>query len=223
MAVLTTRMVQSPTDAAIPELKRIYHESIPLEECFDDSAWEQTLGGDTAGEDALLVLAAEADQNPCGLAWAWLFRVPEQQGGGMVGYLAALAVDSRQRCQGTGSQLYRDLLAHMREASRLRGQDFAGMMFEVENPIDATDSADRAIRERRLAWYQRLGAKVLDVPSYVQPSLGEGLPEIPFLLLFHPAQREMTPRVVCELLYSLVYGRGPEDALVRRAIESCPR
>lgn len=78
--------------------------------------------------------------------------------------LEYLAVARQFRNSGIGSQI----IAFIRK--ELQGQPDAGMLLEVESPQSAQGS-DRQLRERRIRFYQRLGAaRILDYDAYRMPS-----------------------------------------------------
>lgn len=91
-------------------------------------------------------------------------------------WLDLMAVPSSLRCSGYGGELFEALFRRFLKRGHL------GMFIEVEIP-NSKDSEERRNQERRLAFYRRHGAQVLDVP-YQLPTLAGSLP---MLLMFRPA------------------------------------
>ena len=88
-------------------------------------------------------------------------------------FVRYLAVDPTRRDRGFGSQL----VAHLREA--LRGDGIGVLLLDVEKPVGAHAEEDR----RRIAFYERCGLALLDVPDYAPPEHGETGEIVPLLLM----------------------------------------
>lgn len=88
-------------------------------------------------------------------------------------FVRYLAVDPTRRDRGLGSQLVR----HLRETLRSGGIDV--LLLDVEQPVGAHAEDDR----RRIAFYERCGLSVLDVPGYAPPEHGETGEIVPLLLM----------------------------------------
>lgn len=106
-----------------------------------------------------------------------------------VGYLWYLAIASTQRGQGRGAQLYHAVLERLRPGTE-------ALFFEVELPERQPDAATRALAERRIHFYQRLGALPLS-HARVWEQTAPHFPPEPFMLFAHPlmtrdGQRLMT-------------------------------
>lgn len=111
--------------------------------------------------------AAAADATTVGIA---LIRRLGDTGMAFVRYLA---VDPTRRDRGLGSQL----VAHLREA--LRADGIGVVLLDVEKPVGAHAEEDR----RRIAFYERCGLTLLDVPDYAPPEHGETGEIVPLLLM----------------------------------------
>jgi ribosomal protein S18 acetylase RimI-like enzyme len=157
---------QSPFDAA--GLLRIYEESFPPAEREPaDALLAEIRNGDRA------CLVAEQDMTIAGLAvWMPLPAVNVQ-------YLEYLAVAAPLRSRGIGGELLDRLVLEL--ASTEPGCQ--GIVFEVEPP-GLVDGAERALRERRIAFYQRHRASLVAcAPDYRAPSF-EGDGALNFLLMW---------------------------------------
>jgi GNAT superfamily N-acetyltransferase len=135
-----------------------------------------------------------------------------------VNYLAYLAVDSDQRGQGIGGALFRLVLE---DAYRLRGD--TELLWEVERP--PTGAGPKDLNLRRIAFYERLGAVLLDlVRDFRMPNLA-GPGTVPAALMWtsvlgrpKPAADEIETYVVA--LFGFIYGRGQDDPLVAAVLNS---
>lgn len=112
----------------------------------------------------------QAEQTP--YRWLWALLEP---GGKFLGlaqasynldhrlvYLGYFAVEPGARGQGLGARFYNLLLPFWRQPAGVSPEllpDF--MLFDVERPDSLPDPADQAVAQRRIAFYQRLGAEVL--------------------------------------------------------------
>jgi ribosomal protein S18 acetylase RimI-like enzyme len=139
-------------------------------------------------------------------------------------FLSYLAVDPNTRSQGTGSRLFRFILDDLQH-----GNNVTELIWEVDSdrpdPL-SIQPKEREIRHRRIAFYQRNGAVLLDsVRDYKMPSM-TGDEEIPVLLMWAASQPEVSPpagerlRSYVKDIYNTIYGRGEDDQSVRRILES---
>lgn len=88
-------------------------------------------------------------------------------------FVRYLAIDPARRNQGLGAALIDRLRDH------LTGSGVAVMLLDVEQPIGAHAQDDR----RRIAFYERCGLSLLDVPDYEPPEHGETGEIVPLLLM----------------------------------------
>jgi len=98
---------------------------------------------------------------------------------GETGLLWYLAIDPRWRGLGLGSYFYQALLQDM------QNRDCRALLFEVEKPEEAEDPEQRLLAERRIRFYQRLGAHLLTGITYLQ-FVGSHVPATPMHLMVHP-------------------------------------
>jgi ribosomal protein S18 acetylase RimI-like enzyme len=101
-----------------------------------------------------------------------------------------LAVATRTRGRGVGSRLYREIMDRVCAA---RG-DMTALIFEVQDPETTTSRGERKAALRRIAFYQRNGARLLRGVSYSQ-SVGWQAP-IPMLVMAHPCTPDLDPAQV---------------------------
>ncbi len=97
------------------------------------------------------------------LAWLWMF-----------------AVTPEARNLGIGAAIYRDIVARLCVGT-------VAMLLEVERPDLAHTEAERELAERRIAFYRRQGARLLEGVHYVQ-SVGPHQAPLPMHVMFHPLQ-----------------------------------
>ena len=88
-------------------------------------------------------------------------------------FVRYLAVDPTLRDRGLGTQL----VAHLRET--LRSDGIGVLLLDVEKPTGEHAEEDR----RRIAFYERSGLTLLDVPGYAPPEHGETGEIVPLLLM----------------------------------------
>lgn len=88
-------------------------------------------------------------------------------------FVRYLAVNPTRRSQGIGAVFVTELRDRLREAG-------AGvMLLDVEAPMGEHADDDR----RRIAFYERCGLSLLDVPGYAPPEHGETGEIVPLLLM----------------------------------------
>jgi GNAT superfamily N-acetyltransferase len=94
-------------------------------------------------------------------------------------FLRYFVVAAERRGQGVGGRLWSALCADLAARGSTR------LLFDVEDPDDPTADAHEAEeRRRRVVFYRRLGADLVDVASYAPPHHGEpGTLPIPLRLM----------------------------------------
>ncbi len=207
-------------DPRLPAVRRIYDEAFPED---GDEGWEWLMqrlaGADNAPgvtPDAYHILVAEEDGQVLGfMAVAFWSQVPEANSA--LGFGDYLGVCSERRGSGIGGELYRSALATMESDADRAGLAFAGMAFDVEDPDLAVTAENRTLRERRIAFYERLGARLLSQVDFWEPALGAA-PALRYRLFFHRASRDIESRQLVRELYRLIYGLGEDDPLVTLAL-----
>jgi GNAT superfamily N-acetyltransferase len=144
-----------------------------------------------------------------------------------LGFLFYMATDLDLRGQGLGSWMFKKTMQRLEEdAHFLAGEPPLGMFWEVERPLDAADEAERILRERRIRFYQRNGAVLMDWIDFTAPPLDEDLPPVPYYLMFRSSDyretkfnRELVRAVIdSTLLYG--YGVTPDSEYYKQAIAS---
>jgi GNAT superfamily N-acetyltransferase len=111
-----------------------------------------------------------------------------------LGYLLYLAVRPDLHGRGYGAQVVRFLLDWADEQARETLQTMPWLTFwEVRHPAAAADEAERLENERRVRFYQQLGAMTVPI-TYICPSIGPGLPDMNYLPMIYtyPPGRSLT-------------------------------
>jgi len=169
------------------------------------------VAGGTAGHLDVLVASPDGGGEPLGAI------VGERHGDGVL--VDWLAVAGATRGGGVGRALI--------EAGLRRWLDGGALVVlgEVERPDRFEAHPRYGDPARRLAFYERLGASVLDVPYY-QPPIAEGMPRLPGLLLVVLAAADPAPAprllsraetgAVREVLASTMGEPEPGDAETQR-------
>ncbi len=187
---------------------RIYEESFPCSERDDTQA---LLASIEAGSRVCIV--AYSNDQLVGLA-VLLALV-----GLNIQFLEYFAVDSRRRSLGIGTQF----LDHLRIELRSAQSPTSGIVFEVDQPDDA-ESEERQLRQRRIEFYKRNGAVLVEcAPTYRAPNLQqEGT--LPSSLMWLPLDPRI-PRLGGDLLKKSVlailtqsYKLRLDDPLVHEVI-----
>lgn len=124
------------------------------------------------------------------------------------------------RGRGVGSLLWTHLTQEMAETGYTR------IVHDVEDPSEpGVDPSEVAIRYRRITFYERNGAQLLPVNSYLPPH-GDEEPHS-LRLMAMDLNRSPTPpitgndlRAVVEAVYEHRYGLRPTDPVVHRTLVS---
>lgn len=189
---LSIREVSSRTDSLLPAVMDIYQESFPLREQVRVSWWLSFLQEKEAGRARHRHLLAAMDGDAV-VGFAYYEIEPEAR----FGYLWYLATSATMRSKGLGAWLYHEVSA------RVYAAECDGLIFEVELPEDAArfSAEDAEWAHRRIAWYRRQGARLLQGIEYVQEVGWQ--PPYPMGIMI-ASQHEITPRRAFEVVQSIL-------------------
>lgn len=136
-------------------------------------------------------------------------------------FLRYFAVPAAHRGRGIGRLFF----AQLRQ--QLTGSGWpASLVWEVEHPDEAAVGvAERATRQRRVAFWRACGARVLDVPDYTLPDFtGAGCTEPMLLMAVVPAGAAVPDgdrlRELVVSIYTGRYSLAADDPLVVTALDS---
>lgn len=166
------------SDPLLPAWLDLYETSFPFNERLLISHFWRLLQAKEKGEASSVSLSAlvERSNTLIGMA-AWQY-LPQLR----LAYLWYLAIQPEARNRGLGAHYYHAILAQ----AFTKGADLA--LFEVEMPELAHTDQERALAQRRIAFYKRNGARLLTGIHYLQ-SVGDHVPPTPMHLMFHPRER----------------------------------
>ncbi|MBP0001891.1 MAG: GNAT family N-acetyltransferase [Cyanobacteria bacterium SID2] len=128
--------------------------------------------------------------------------------------LGYIATDAAYRNLGIGSTFLQDVLNHLKPLDRY-------LLIEMEHPDN-----DDGMARRRLEFYRRIGAKLLENVRYILPPLSGDRPT-EMLLAIAPGYRTETldrlrVRHLLTQLYVEAYDRSIEDPLLHLCLSSVP-
>jgi hypothetical protein len=133
-----------------------------------------------------------------------------------------LAVDQRNRNQGTGSAILHFV------CQDLSRQPKAGILLEVEPPR-AAQGQERQLRERRIRFYHRHGAAlILDQDAYRMPNLAAA-GSLWMHLMWLPVSRGCQPPVdlslvdLFRLIFSETYPGEENDRILSQILQKIPK
>jgi len=188
----------------------IYETSFPPSE-RDDTA--DLLASIDAGER--LCYLARLDRHVVGIAVAFALDGPS------VVLLEYLAVDASQRNAGIGGSVLSHLTAHLSADAGGRST----LVLEVEPPDDV-QGPERTLRGRRLAFYERHGASVVEcAPGYRAPDLEREGESVPYVLLSMELTHEAAAlrgsllRDCIVAILTQSYGLDADDPLVKEVVD----
>jgi hypothetical protein len=136
--------------------------------------------------------------------------------------LGYMAVDAAQRNQGIGSRLLAFLAMQLESDTTHRG-----ILIEVESDLGCPERV-REVRERRIRFYERNGAHLVDcIRDYRTPNLEDANDEIAMKLLWLPRKAGRSEALQSPLLRECVltilmrsYGLSEDCGLVQRVLAS---
>jgi hypothetical protein len=156
------REIDSVQDPAWEGWKSIYYDSFPENERMTEAyllrVLEKKAAGSAPDSHMLAMLPRNEREHVTGLAY---YEADQELRAGFLWYLA---MRQGHRSRGYGAIFYSDLLR------RLKAGDATILLFEVEIPeLAREEGAERGeMAERRIGWYRRQGALLLDGVQYFQ-------------------------------------------------------
>jgi len=126
-----------------------------------------------------VVVRARQDSKTIGLAVAHMLRHPP------VLFMVYLAVAPELRSRHIGAALFEKLWEEGRRTYSDEGLKAEGMVWEVDIPERATSEQEVKQSRRRIAFFERLGGRLLPA-AYFQPPV-DGITPVPMHLMFRPA------------------------------------
>jgi ribosomal protein S18 acetylase RimI-like enzyme len=195
------------TDAQTAQLRAIWEDSFPASERGDFGEMIE----DIANGTRWLFVALDAD-HLIGFAVLLHSIIPG------VHLLEYLAIARDQRNHGLGAKLLKHLQAEIKQ----RGNS-SGIIFEVES--DDADTDERELRARRIAFYKRNGAQIIDcVSDYRVPNLA-GAGTLKMKLMWLPLAAHSTILQGSQLrdciiaIYTQSYDLPPDHPLIQQTLE----
>lgn len=201
----------------------IYNEAFPVEEREPLDELTATVNSRETGEQTHhFRVMVDADGQVAGIS---IFTVTHPQ---YMAFLRFIAVRSDLRSRGLGRAMLRDVVREVRRDGRRRvGYPYLGVVFEVERPAEAHDESEYHLRERRIRWYRRNGAKVIPHVDLVTPPVTPDQPPMRYHMMFVTAVPKVMPgsrlrRMMVESVLVAGYGEPAESWHIRRTLVNDP-
>jgi GNAT superfamily N-acetyltransferase len=171
MPIFTSTPILNTDSPCFQEVKDIYLAAFGVDERIKFEELLQWLGRKEAGKQGRLWAFQDGART---VAMGSAMYFPEQR----MGYLPYLAVRGSLRGRGYGRLMTEFLLEWIRQRGREQtGKDPRMAIWDVRDPDETTAAAEKAIRNRRIDFYCRLGAESLPI-AYTYPPVAEGQPAV---------------------------------------------
>jgi GNAT superfamily N-acetyltransferase len=158
----------------------IYEEAFPLTEREPSQVIVNSLVMGVG-----LAVAVRANDSTIAIATTQLLKDPPAI------FLVYLATTKNLRGRGCGGELLEYAWKTGRRTLSDSGYSTIGLVAEVDAPDQSDSMEEKRIRERRIAFFSRHGAKLLPY-SYTQPAV-DGVNTVPMSLVFRPADGHEQP------------------------------
>jgi GNAT superfamily N-acetyltransferase len=142
-----------------------------------------------------------------------------------LGYLQFIAVREGIRGKGYGPILLRDAVRQIEiDGIKATGWPYLGLVLEVERPDMAANDDERQLRERRINFYQRNGATMVEQVDFIAPPLAPGEACLSFHLMLLRCvnkagmNRWLRQKAIKALLIE-GYGENADSWFVNHALE----
>jgi ribosomal protein S18 acetylase RimI-like enzyme len=177
------RELMGEDDPLLPAWLELYAAAFPPDERVPAEEHLEVLRARAQGKpgSARLLAAVDEEDDLVGMA---RYDLLEDLA---AAYLMYLAVVPERRGQGIGGAFYRELLRRLAE----EGRPLRALVLEVERPDHAVPGEGRRDAERRIDFYRRLGARLLEGIEYLQQVPGHA--PVPMHLMVHPLAGTLDP------------------------------
>jgi GNAT superfamily N-acetyltransferase len=169
---LTTHRIVSSTDPKWQEWKAIYDSSFPPNEKMSDNFFVEIFQNGDTNQHILAVTLLDIDE----VVAIGHFEVATEF---KAAYLWYIATQSEQRSQGIGRLLYHEI------CKQIASEGGEVMFIEVEIPSLCHTPEESLLATRRINWYLRQGAKLIQGIKYEQ-TVDSGFPPTEMWLMAHP-------------------------------------
>jgi len=181
--------LMDPEDPLTLQALELYQSSFPVEELDPidgiQRGMRKQLDGRPEGNRAWRFLAAVSGGRLVGMSMYTYYRDTR------LAFLFYLATQPELRGHGLGAWLFRQTCDRLAgDALDLKGQPPLGMCWEVERPQDGQSPAEVELRKRRINFYRRIGAILLDELEFIAPPIDDGQPPVPYYLMYLPVAPE---------------------------------
>jgi GNAT superfamily N-acetyltransferase len=187
------------------EVTDLYLLSFPLNERRD---FDFLLEGLRLGNYQMLVYLKE--KSVYGLSFVYF---PEHEPFALLDYFAIIL---EKQGIGVGSQCFLELVHRMQCEGR-------SLLMEVEDPTVGTNKDEK---EKRIRFYERNGARMLEKYDYYLPDLsGHGEPT-PMKLMIAPSEPQISRKKLIQfikLIFKELYLKGDKDAILMGNLKRMPR
>jgi len=220
--LLSSIPIYSPEDRYYPEISRIYREAFADEERVPFDSLLEWVNSGLEGMVGLLGAFIDAGQV---VAMGSAAFFPNY----WMGYLPYLAVRQDVRGRGYGRQTVEFLFDWiMQRAGEMTGENPCLVFWDVRDPDDSPDEAERTIRQRRIKFYRQLGSEVLPI-AYTYPPVAKGQPYVRSRLMafkYGQGKAVITRQEAIDLAYLAIIriGHNPETSTYwKDALQSIDR
>jgi GNAT superfamily N-acetyltransferase len=207
-SIATIAQVAKVDPALIEPLRTILFEAFPPSERCDYAHWIYSIA-----EGTRWLYTATVNRMLVGFATIMPWIAAD------IHRLEYLAVGNEYRGKSYGAALLRHVTSAL---GRLAAAD--GIIFEVKSD-DYGDDAERLVRSRRIAFYKRNGAQMVECPPNIRvPSMVPGEESLNEKLMWIPLRdasespRGDRLRECIVGIFALDYARGADDALLQETL-----
>lgn len=140
-------------------------------------------------------------------------------------FLRFFAIRHDMRSKGYGRYLLDDTKATVRQDGwEYAGYPYLGIALEVEHPDEATNPEEFDIRQRRIAWYQRNGVRLIPDTRLITPPANMEYVSMHYLLMFATvvpkiARGNRLRRMMVETILLGGYGETPDSPYLKQSLE----
>jgi GNAT superfamily N-acetyltransferase len=175
--------IVDPTDPLVDSFWLPLYRSAFAE---DERVPEEENRGAAAAPDEHILVGLH-DGQPVSMA---RYDVVAESDAGPYAYLMYMAVSERAVSRGHGQQMFSEIVRRATEDPITP----VLLVFEVQRPDHSTAVEPHQLADRRIDFYRRQGAYVLEGVDYIQHVPGQ--PGVPMLIMARPIATRVTPEVV---------------------------
>jgi GNAT superfamily N-acetyltransferase len=220
---LNIREITSPDDKSLDILIPLYDMSFPDNVKEDPEVFRKVLGSEHISEsqgktDRFHMLAAFEAEKPVGfISFNYIAKTK-------IGFVGYIVIEEKYRGHRIGEKLMKAMAKVITKDAKLAGAvSDNGIIFEVERAEDAKNEHERNVNRKRIAFFERIGAKIIPIDYWQPPLHNEDDGVRLYFMCYKPNEKNQIKKTdlvkIVKSIYDVIY--ATDDKVVKKKVEYC--